>query len=74
MQVFYISANNGDGSTTVEFYDSKACVEYLTDEDGPNTDFERYVDGDGGSYGSFTVPDGTLITGVRIRSLSDIKK
>lgn len=69
MKIFYITGNNGDGSSTTEFYDSKECIDYLTDYDLCD---ERYMDADGGSWGSFEVPDGTPVTGIRIQSMSDI--
>jgi hypothetical protein len=50
VKIYYIVANNGDGSSRVEFYDSKECIDWLTDED-TCPDFEGYMDGDGGSWG-----------------------
>lgn len=70
MKIYYITANNGDGSSSTEFYDSMECIDYLTDYDKCD---ERYMDGDGGSYGCFEVPDGTPITGITIETLDDIK-
>lgn len=71
MKVFYITANNGDGSSTTEFWDSQECIDYLIDDDRCD---ERYMDGDGGSYGFFEVPDGTEIKGIRIRSLDNLPR
>ena len=48
MEVFYINANCGDGSSRTEFYDSKECIDYLTDDERCD---ETYTDGDGGSWG-----------------------
>lgn len=73
MQVFFINANSGDGSSYTEFYESKACIDFLTNEH-TTPDFERYIDGDGGSWGSFTVPDGTPITGIEIGTLAELQK
>lgn len=73
MQIFYITANNGDGSSSTEFYDSKECIDYLTDDDKCD---ERYMDGDGGSWGSFTIHCGEMvpkITGIEIGTISSIK-
>ena len=70
MKIWYITANCGDGSSSTEFYDSRECIDYLTDDERCD---ERYMDGEGGSYGSFEVPDGTTFKGIRIRSLADIQ-
>ena len=70
MKIFYITANNGDGSSSTEFYDSQECIDYLTDDDRCD---ERYMDGAGGSYGSFEVPDATEIKGIRIHTMSDLR-
>lgn len=70
MKVFYINANNGDGSSSTHFYDSKECINFCCDEENG---LEQYWDGDGGSWGSFEVPDGTPITGIRIRTIADLK-
>lgn len=72
MKVFYIVASNGDGSSRVEFYDSQECIDYLTDENTTH-DMGAYLDGDGGSYGSFEVPEGTPIMGIEIHNLEWIK-
>lgn len=70
MKVFYINADNGDGSSRTEFYDSKECIDFLCDEE---TGCDEYWDGDGGSWGSFEVPDGTVITGITIKTIGDLK-
>lgn len=66
MDVFYINRDNGDGSSTTVFFDSKECIDYCCDEENG---LEDYWDGDGGSWGSFTVPDGTPITGITIKTM-----
>lgn len=53
MRIYYITAKNGDGSSRTEFYDSKECIDYLTDDD---LCIEDYMDGDGGSWGFFEAP------------------
>lgn len=55
MKIFYITANNGDGSSRTEFYDSQECIDFLTDA---GRWLEAYMDGDGGSWGSFEAPGG----------------
>lgn len=70
MRIYYINANNGDGSSRTEFYDNKECIDFCCDEDN---DMEDYWDGDGGSYGSFEVPDGTPITGITIGTIETLK-
>jgi hypothetical protein len=69
MRIYYITANNGDGSSSTEFYDSRECIDYLTDEDKC---LETYMDGDGGSWSYFDAPGG--ITGVEVRSLEQLIK
>lgn len=71
MKVWYINADNGDGSSRTVFYDSHECIKFCCDE---NNGLEEYWDGDGGSYGSFTVPDGTPITGIEIGTLEQLKE
>lgn len=69
MDIFYITVNNGDGSSSTEFYDSMECIDYVCDEENG---LEEYWDGDGGSWGRFWVPDGTEIRGITIRSMSSL--
>ena len=71
MKIFYINADNGDGSSRTEFYDSMECIEYLTDEDNGR---EEYWDGDGGSYGSFEAPGGIEFDSrwQKVMSMADI--
>lgn len=69
MKVFYITASNGDGSSRTEFYDSKECIDYLTDDERCD---ETYMDGDGGSWGSFEVPDGTPFSGIKIGTIESV--
>lgn len=71
MKIFYINADCGDGSSNTEFYDSKECIDFCCDEENG---LEEYWDGDGGSWGSFEVPDGTPITCIRIRTMADLKR
>lgn len=52
MKIYYIVASNGDGSSRVEFYDSKECIDYLCDD---KTGSEEYWDGDGGSWGEIEI-------------------
>ena len=67
MKVFYIISYNGDGSAWTEFYDSWECIEYLINDERYD---ERYMDGDGGSYGSFEADN---ITGISIGTMETIK-
>jgi hypothetical protein len=62
--IYYTAYDNGDGSCSVRFYDSEACIDLL-EEKNP----ESYR-GDGG--GSFTV-DG-IITGIDVNSMSDVQE
>ena len=71
MKIFYINSDSGDGSSCTHFYDSQEALDYVMDEDNG---FEEYMDGDGGSWGSFEVPDGTPITGIRIRALEEVRR
>lgn len=61
MRIFYITANNGDGSTRTEFYDSQACIDFLTDDTRGERFLEAYMDGDGGSWGFFDAPGGIIL-------------
>lgn len=70
MKIYYINADCGDGSTSTHFYDSKECIDFCCDEE--NGFVEEYWSGNGGSWGSFEIPDGTPITGIRIRSMNDL--
>lgn len=69
MRIYYITASNGDGSSRTEFYDSRECIDFLTDDDRC---LEDYMDGDGGSWGSFEAPGG--ITGVTVRTIDDLRE
>lgn len=71
MKIFYINSDSGDGSSCTEFYNSQECIDFCCDQENG---LEQYWDGDGGSWGSFEVPDGTPITGIRIRNLDQLKE
>lgn len=71
MNVYYVNANNGDGSSTTEFYDSKECIERLCNDDIFD---DIYRDGDGGSWGMFSVPDDTVISEIRIGTMADVEQ
>lgn len=73
MKIYYITANNGDGSSRTEFYDSKECIDYLCDDE---TGDEAYWDGDGGSWGSFEAPGGIQFDSKwkRVMTMDDICK
>lgn len=71
MRIFYITANNGDGSFRTEFYDSKECIDRLTDDD---LCLEEYTDGDGGSWGSFEIPDDTPVSGITIKTINEVEE
>lgn len=72
MKIFYTTCDNGDGSSSVEFFDSQECIDYLEDEE---TGDEAYWSGEGGSW--FEVPDGTVITFPsayhKIKTLEEVK-
>ncbi len=72
MRIYYINADCGDGSSRTEFYDSKECIDYLTDDD---RFLEEYMDGDGGSWGYFDLSEGATITFPhgKVRTMEDIK-
>lgn len=70
MRVYYINANNGDGSSRTEFYADKECIDLLLDDDNPRSD--DYQDGDGGSWGSFVL-NGS-ISGVDIGTLETVRR
>lgn len=63
MRIFYTTTNNGDGSSSVAFYDSQECIDKLEEHDP-----ETYGSGEGGSY--FDV-EGT-ITGITIETMEDV--
>lgn len=65
MKVFYTTCNNGDGSSSTEFFESSECITRLEDKDP-----EGYGQGEGG--GSFEVPDGTVIVGIEIKTMADV--
>lgn len=45
MRIYYTSTNNGDGSSSVQFFDSQECIDTLEDADP-----ETYYGGEGGCY------------------------
>lgn len=67
MRVWFTTSNNGDGSSSVEFFDSEECITKLEEKDP-----EGYAGGEGG--GSFEVPDGTVITGIEIHNLAMVNE
>lgn len=74
MKIFYIVRNGGDGSSSVDFCDSKECIDYLLSDDYPYP--EDYQDGDGGSWGSFEAPGGIEFEGSwkKVKTLEDLRK
>jgi hypothetical protein len=62
--IFYTTSNNGDGSSSVGFYESQACIDRLE-----NVDPEGYGQGEGG--GSFTI-DGT--TDLCVDTMADVEE
>lgn len=72
MRVFYTTSDNGDGSNSVEFFDSQECIDWLESDENPSSD--DYQSGEGGSY--FDVPDGTTFTfpgsWMKIKTLADL--
>lgn len=72
-QIYYTSCNNGDGSSSTEFFESQDCINLLEEHDP-----ESYAGGEGGS--SFTVvEDGgwgdisEILPDLRIRTMVEIK-
>lgn len=61
MKVYYTATNGGDGSASVSFFETQACIDKLEEADP-----ETYGQGEGGS--SFEVPDGTVFTGIEIHT------
>lgn len=72
MKIYYITANCGDGSSRTDFYDSKECIDFLTDDERC---LEEYMDGDGGSWGSFEAPGGIQFDSSwkRVETIEDVK-
>lgn len=64
MRIYYTAANNGDGSSSVKFYESQECIDRL-EEDDP----EGYGGGEGG--GSFNVEGATDL---KITTLDEVKQ
>lgn len=71
MRVYYTTRDNGDGSSSVDFFDSQQCIDWLEDEENGR---EEYWMGEGGGW--FEVPDGTEIvfpsTWVKIKTMNDL--
>lgn len=65
MRVYFTTQNNGDGSSSVMFFDSQECIDYLEDIDP-----EGYGGGEGG--GSFDITG--KIIGIEIRTMKDVLK
>jgi len=65
MRIWFTGTDGGDGSLGVSFYESRECIELL-EEHYPET-----YRGEGGDW--FEVPDGTVITGITIETLEDVK-
>lgn len=63
MRIYYTTSNNGDGSSSVEFFSDKECIGVL-EEANP----ESYAGGEGGGYFDF---EGS-ITNIDIASLADV--
>lgn len=62
--IYYTTSSNGDGSSSVSFHDSQACIDYLEEKDP-----EGYGQGEGG--GSFTI-DGE--TDLVVDTMDDAKE
>jgi hypothetical protein len=45
LRVYYTTANNGDGSSSVKFFESQECIDLLEEHDP-----DSYGSGEGGSY------------------------
>lgn len=65
MRVYFTTQDNGDGSSSVVFFDSQECIDFLEEND-PDT----YASGEGGS--SFEITG--KIVGITIRNLEQTIK
>ena len=63
MRVYYTTSDGGDGSSSVQFFESQECIDLLEDYDP-----EGYASGEGGGW--FDV-EGT-ITGITIKTLASV--
>ena len=67
MKIFFTASNNGDGSSSVHFFESKECIDLLEEHDP-----EGYGGGEGGDW--LEVPDGTIVTGITVKNLDWCKE
>lgn len=64
-RVYFTTSNNGDGSSSVHFYDSQECIERLEEADP-----EGYSQGEGGGW---FVIEGD-ITGITVDTMADVEQ
>lgn len=62
-RIYYTVRDNGDGSHTVEFFDSQKCIDYLEEND-----CETYGTGEGGGF--FDI-EGT-VSEIHIQTMSEL--
>jgi len=65
MRLLYTTANNGDGSSSVEFFYDQESIDLLEQADP-----ETYAGGEGGSWFDVDGP----VTGTEIHTLENVKK
>lgn len=63
-RVYYTTTNNGDGSSSVEFFETQEQIDELEEEDP-----ETYGMGEGGSW--FEISDDAVIEGINIQKVVD---
>ena len=64
MRIYYTTVNGGDGSASVQFFDSQECITLLEEHDP-----EGYGIGEGGSWMDI---EGT-VTGITIETIETVK-
>jgi hypothetical protein len=62
--IYYTGSDNGDGSVSVQFYESQECIDLLEEKDPES------FRGEGG--GCFTV-EGSIV-GIDIQTIDDVKQ
>jgi hypothetical protein len=73
MRIYMTTCDGGDGSASIEFYESQECIDWL--ESDENEDSDYYQMGEGGTW--IEVPDGTEVgfpsSYHRIKTLAELK-
>jgi hypothetical protein len=63
MRIYFAASNNGDGSSSVHFFESKKCIDLLEEHD---------LEGYGGCEGGDWMDIDGSVTGINIETLEEV--